>query len=379
MTSVLVDASNLTSGGAVQVAASFVDECVAIAGSPIDGDVPTWLPNAQFEVSQCVWDNLVSSKRSRLDIRVANRPARRIGSWFHQAPRVDVLFKVFGPDFVRSSARRHILGCADVTAFYPRPEGARSPGPRASLRAALHGAAARRSFGRADELVVETTEMARAVRSVFGAKAPAVSVVPNTYNDIFNRPENWERIPRRPIAMARQHADALLALPTRAYPHKNIDFLGPLAEQLQERHRVTVRYVLTLRQNEWAGLLPSTRRASANAGPLTVRQLPELYRACDAAIFPSLLEAFSATPIEAMKSNVPLFASDRMFVKSICADAPIYFDPLSAQAAADVIGPALKDAEKLKRACARGDQVVATLPTSRDRAVSFMERISAHI
>ena len=54
-------------------------------------------------------------------------------------------------------------------------------------------------------------------------------------------------------------------------------------------------------------------------------------------IFPSLLECFSATPIEAMIMKKPVFASDRLFVRQSCDGFVNYFDPNSPESIAKSI------------------------------------------
>ena len=63
----------------------------------------------------------------------------------------------------------------------------------------------------------------------------------------------------------------------------------------------------------------------------------------DAIIFPSLLECFSATPLEAMAMEKPFFASDREFIRDVCSDYALYFDPEDPISAANVINDYLEN------------------------------------
>ena len=54
----------------------------------------------------------------------------------------------------------------------------------------------------------------------------------------------------------------------------------------------------------------------------------------DAIIFPSLLECFSATPLEAMAMGKPVFVSDTPFNRDVCGDYGIYFNPHDSSEAA---------------------------------------------
>jgi glycosyltransferase involved in cell wall biosynthesis len=81
----------------------------------------------------------------------------------------------------------------------------------------------------------------------------------------------------------------------------------------------------------------------------------------DAVIFPSLLECFSATPLEAMVMGKPLFASDRPFNREVCHSHAHYFDPLSPASAATAIA----------KVFANGVADPRALQIARDHAIHF--------
>jgi glycosyltransferase involved in cell wall biosynthesis len=74
-----------------------------------------------------------------------------------------------------------------------------------------------------------------------------------------------------------------------------------------------------------------------NIGALDVAQCPSFYLQLDGVLFPSLLECFSATPLEAMAMKRALFVADRPFNRDVCGDAAFYFDPLDPGSAANAI------------------------------------------
>jgi len=82
----------------------------------------------------------------------------------------------------------------------------------------------------------------------------------------------------------------------------------------------------------------------------------------DAIIFPSLLECFSATPLEAMAMKKPLFASDRKFVRDVCGDFAWYFDPEDPSDAANLISTYINKQMKLN-----GEELNA----AREHAIQF--------
>jgi glycosyltransferase involved in cell wall biosynthesis len=54
-------------------------------------------------------------------------------------------------------------------------------------------------------------------------------------------------------------------------------------------------------------------------------------------LFPTLLESFSGTYIEAMHFGLPIITSDLDFAHTVCGDAAIYCDPLSIKSIRDAI------------------------------------------
>ncbi|MEM7928074.1 glycosyltransferase, partial [Morganella morganii] len=94
-------------------------------------------------------------------------------------------------------------------------------------------------------------------------------------------------------------------------------------------------------------------------------------------IFPSLLESFSATPVEAMKMKVPVIASDLPFVRSICKDSAFYFNPLDPYSIAESIFYAYSNKELCQQKISAADKIVSQLPTAKDRANDYIKIINA--
>lgn len=372
---VLIDASNLRVGGGVQVAVSFLDELALMLEDPSLTCRLPWAAHVSVEVSRAVWKQLAVPTRVRLDPEIAERTWKHVLRSGNGDRDFDVSFVVFGPEYAPRRARCRIVGFADVTALYARPEGVPTPPTPLRMKRQVRGWVSRWLTRRADVVVVETTEMARRIDSVLGFDSASVHVVPNTVNGVFDAPARWHPLPMR---VRRTKTEFLVTTVSRGYPHKNLEFLGRLMGELRQRgHEVTS--VVTLRDDEWEMLAPEVRRFMRNVGELEVQELPALYAECDAAAFPSLLEAFSAMPLEAMKSRRPLFASDRPFVRAVCGDAPIYFDPLDLAAAADTFADAIDNKAELSRSVARGSEIQATLPSAEDRALSYLRIIDSSI
>lgn len=366
MSRVLINAANLRTGGALQVAASFLDELVALRADAGAVSLHPWLTDGlEVAASPQVLANCSPDTPAKLSATV------RSATLDLRAPtrgRYDVSFTVFGPEYVPINARRRIVGFADGTSLHPEFLPKASGAARARQIARL--TASRASFRTTGHVVAEAPHVARDLERRWGIPNKRITVIPNSYNAIFDQPDAWE-----PITLPEAEGGTVdVCYVTRATPHKNMDILGAVGDVMLERGR-PVRFVLTLTDAEWAGLSESTRRHSVSLGPVSVQQLPNVYAASSASIFPSLLESSSVMPVEALVTGTPLVASDRDFVRDGVGDVPWYADPLDASSLADALVEALAaapgDAERIER----GRALVRGLPDAAGRARAYVELI----
>jgi glycosyltransferase involved in cell wall biosynthesis len=367
MTSVLIDSSGLHLGGGVQVAVSFLDELAALITEL--NPLATWPTVLRVEASSVVGAELAPATAKVLDIAIVDRRPTQLRRWLMRGRRFNVSFVIFGPEYGRRRADRRVVGFADVTSIFKQPtdQHIRLPSKarerlRALLSIYLHS--------RADLLLVETSSTADALKSTrAGRRNVAIALVPNALNGILTDPSRWEEVKLPTLA-----ADSFtLSYVARGYPHKNHRVLSHIASAAAERHSLPLMFLVTLNQDEWSRLAPSERLGLINIGPIRVAQVPSLLQQCDGAIFPSLLESFSATPLEAMAMGKLLFASERSFVRSVCAEAPVYIDPTSPVRAADTIAHTVANPILVQEHISRGLNLVRALPTARHRALAYLE------
>ena len=78
-------------------------------------------------------------------------------------------------------------------------------------------------------------------------------------------------------------------------------------------------------------------------GYIDQEQVPALYRAARAVVFPSLYEGFGTPPLEAMACGCPVASSTRASLAEICGDASMPFDPESVESIAEAIDTVVAD------------------------------------
>lgn len=355
---VLIDASNLHSGGGVQVAASFINELFSLA------EPPEWLDSATIRASTRVFDSLDDSVKPRVQVVDAFPSMRFLLP--QNKPSFDVAFNVFGPTYRRREAKVEIAGLADpmIPAHYAPDEVLRELTTAAKLRAR----AKRIRIKSYEMITVETEPFARAI-AASGVSRSLIHVVPNAASSVVLSHETS-------FGRDTDNTPFTFIYPARPYFHKNHHRIGPLLEALKQRG-VKAQILVTLTEDEIAEIPDLNRAEVVPLGVLTQPQLAEAYDKADAVLFPSLLEVASATPLEAIGRGLPFFGSDRDFVRCQAGDAGWYFDPVNVESAADVIADALFQESEMTSKIDLGLSESLELPTAQQRASDYVRLIDS--
>ncbi|SER73320.1 Glycosyltransferase involved in cell wall bisynthesis [Pedococcus cremeus] len=370
MTRVLIDASNLKVGGGVQVAASFIEELIQLMKDPEYLREWPWLDSVMIDASSSVVNQLPMSARAHVTLK--NRTWR--SAFDRRRNRLlSARFTVFGPFYGKANARIHIMGCADVTLLSPHPSGVPPLPLPTRIKRHIRKPIAAHSFKSADVLVTETDAIRKHLVDHLAISPRSIEVVPNAIHEIFRHPERW-----LPLPLPKTDPGTVrLAYVARAYPHKNIDFLGSLGAAVLQMYGTRLQFLLTLHDSEWSGLSSLTKTYACNVGELSIGQVPTLLSQCDGVIFPSLLEAFSATPLEGMALGKAVYASNRDFVRTVCADYPIYFDPLDPTSAAHTVASHIASCRHQALDHDAAKRPTAHTWTARDRALAYIRIIDS--
>lgn len=121
-----------------------------------------------------------------------------------------------------------------------------------------------------------------------------------------------------------------LFYPASPYPHKNHVLLKDYASHFAVGSKVEIILTLDPAGGDFPPILMPIGLQDATG-------MREQYAATDALIFPSLDESYGLPLVEAMTLRLPILAADRPYARSLCGDAAIYFDPLSAVSLNDAI------------------------------------------
>ncbi len=317
---ILINCSNLHNGGAVAVATSVID-CLSrmdheglalsvILSTPVEKNLRELGTNLSAFKS-CHTHNFYG-----------------IGALWHGLDRhfkgFDLVFTVFGPAYFVRRHARHIFGFAQPNILYPNNLLAAQLGFLERFFTLAKFELQAWFFSRADELVVELEHVKAGLmrRSMFFKKP--IHVVYSSVHSIFSELSRWA-----PLALPEESGRLRLGVISRNYPHKNLAILADVKQHLLLNYGRDVDIFVTFRPEEWAACDPHFRNNIINVGELSLSQCPTFYAGMDGVIFPSLLECFSAVPIETLMLRRPLFASNLSFIKDVCGEYCQYFDPLN--------------------------------------------------
>ena len=361
---ILISAANLHNGGGVQVASSFINELpfllsVAVkefdilVSSEVDRNIEQSVKN--FFKNYTVY-NIFGIKNYKKNLGIFDS--------------YDLVFTVFGPCYYPVKGI-DIVGFAQPWIIYPRNECYSMLSGLEKLKYKLKFHLQKNFFKKSDVCVVELEHAKQRLVELNIFKSEHIHVVYNTVSNVFFSPENWEKVKIEPSNKIK------IGLISRDYFHKNTNILPKIKDILKNKYNKDIDFYVTFNELEWQSKSLDFQNKIINVGPLKINQCPNFYERMDAIIFPSLLECFSATPLEAMIMKKPLFASDRGFIKDVCLDFAYYFEPTDPESAAAVIHNFLESQcdEELETKLLAAKKHAENFSNARQRAVKYVDII----
>ena len=145
-----------------------------------------------------------------------------------------------------------------------------------------------------------------------------VSIVPRPFFDLDSS------LPR----IVRQASDRFrLIFPAHYEPHKNHGLIMEAVE-LHGKELVDTDFIFTFSKPA-APYQVNGKANIINIAGVTYAEMPDLYKSCDALIFPSLEESFGLPLLEAMEMGLPILAADRPYSRWMIGETGFFFDPYS--------------------------------------------------
>jgi glycosyltransferase involved in cell wall biosynthesis len=194
---------------------------------------------------------------------------------------------------------------------------------------------------RQDSIIAISHQTARDITRFFGVAKKDLTVVHNGLDHERFYPGSQEKAKKRASRAYGLERPFFLYVARLEHPGKNHVRLIEAFNQLKEETRSN--WQLVFAGGDWHGadVVHQTIQRSAwredirCLGFVADAELPELYRASDAFVFPSLYEGFGLPPLEAMACGCPVLTSARGSLQEVVGDSAATVDPESISALKD--------------------------------------------
>lgn len=322
MNKIIINTSNLKKGGALQVANSFINECVKFEGFIFHVILSD-------EVSKSINENNFNENftfyKFNLKPKLYNCISGRVKKLddIEKKVKPDFVISVFGPTYWIPKAK-HLMGYANPYYIYPESSLFKKIGIvenwKIKILKILHIHNMSLSLN-STSFWVETDDVKIRLGKLLKTPTKKIHVISNTYHPVFNLKNlsNFKVV---------KDDDIFKFITISAdYPHKNFMILKKIIPILRIK-AIKCSFYVTLNSESYSKYnFNDFSDYIINLGPLNIEDCPLIYSKSDALFLPTLLECFSASYPEAMKSKIPILTSNLSFAKSICGKSALYFDP----------------------------------------------------
>jgi glycosyltransferase involved in cell wall biosynthesis len=192
----------------------------------------------------------------------------------------------------------------------------------------------RRLAQRQDAVIAISENTANDIRSCFGIPEARLHVIHNGLDHQRFHPGN--PLSARAAVRQRFGLDQPFFLYVSRLEHPAKNHVRLIAAYDAFRKATGLPWLLAFGGSDWHGAEAIRAAASASTFARDIRflgfvadaELPDLYRAAEAFVYPSLYEGFGFPPIEAMACGCPVISSTRGALAEVVADAAECIDPL---------------------------------------------------
>lgn len=363
----LIDATNIKTGGGVQVATSLITELLTPKYASIQ---------SSFVVSEQVHKQLPVTDYRR--ITVINTGAKTLLPFNQDKKRLkilankfDVVFTVFGPCFW-GNAKNHVIGFANAWLVTPNTIAYDVFNPfDAWVYRLKNYLLAKILYDKNAFYFTESFAVKEKFIALFNAKEEQIEVVSNTLPYVYENKTQIRSTYKLPCKYDKYFK--LISI-TYNYPHKNLKVIERVGEILQ-RDGFKAIFIVTFSDREYKKMSTGFKKYSYNIGPLDVRDCPSVYEQCDALFLPTLIECFSVSYLEAMYNKLPILTSDLDFAKEICSSSGLYFDPFSHSDIAEKIKQLISSADLSDELIANGIKMLTNYPDNSEKISAYIEHI----
>jgi glycosyltransferase involved in cell wall biosynthesis len=262
-----------------------------------------------------------------------------LNQWKFDTIELPRLLSSFGPDVIFAMGNVGLVKppCPQAILFhkphlvYPKKHYARERW-QARLKNCLLKKRLKSCLKRTDRVFCQTTVSRDRFHRTFIYPKERIGVMPNAVSVFASN--QTEKVTSPPVLQQNGYFDLFFL--TKFYAHKNLEILLSLFRN-HYSHLEDVRCLITIAPDQHPNAAPFLDKVKqhglekhiVNIGPISQQDLRGYFCNSDCLFFPSLMESFSGTYLEAMYFGLPILTSDLDFARYVCADAALYFNPWS--------------------------------------------------
>lgn len=362
---IVINTTNLKVGGALQVAISFIYECMNFTDNEYHVLLsPTMLKEIDSSVFPKNFIFYYFDNPSRFIvfdsvIKQLNKIEEKINP--------DCVFSVFGPTYWKPKSK-HVMGFANGLYLYgDLPYMQEMKGFeefKFNLKKMYHQFLLKKN---ADLYVVQTEDMKDRFSEFIDKAKEKISVVSSKYHSVFN-----EEVTDLKLLPKKVDNEFWFVTISAYYPHKKLDVINELVEMIKEK-KLNIKFLLTLPNDVLNSRFKESKEYIINLGPVKLDECPYIYSKADALFLPTLVESFTASYPEAMVMKKPILTSNYSFATSVCKDAALYFDPYDIEDMMSQIVKVYSDQELYQNLVSKAIYIVEELPSPKKRAEEYLE------
>lgn len=362
---IIINTANLKIGGALQVAISFIYECINFT----ENEYHVFLsPSMSKEIN-------IDEFPNNFVFHFFNNPSRfivfdKVISLLNVTEakiNPDCVFSVFGPTYWKPKSK-HVMGFANGLYLYEDlPYLKTMKGLKKfkfSLTKQYHKFLLKNN---ADLYVVQTDDMKDRFSKFINQDKESISVVSSKYHSIYEKDiNNLMLLPDKSLG------EFWFVTISAYYPHKKLDIINDLV-QIIKKKKLNIKFVLTISEEIFQKKFKKSKDYILNIGPVKLEECPYIYSKVDALFLPTLVESFTASYPEAMIMRKPILTSNYSFAKTVCKDAALYFNPYDNNDVMKQIEKIYSNKELYEEIVTKALKIVEELPSSKTRANEYLK------
>lgn len=248
--------------------------------------------------------------------------------------KADVMYTMIAPSFLFTKTTE-VMRFTYPWMTNPNEYADRLLSKQERIRIRIHDWIVLRFLKRCSYFITQTETAKEGIMQLTGAAEDHVKVVANTLPSFFFSEKRSDGI--APLTEI-----ACVGGPSK---HKNFEIIPNVISSLVNNYgHKDVRFHVTIPEDTpvWANIASRAKELNVfdhivNYGKVSQKELADIYRKCSISYLPSLLEVFSATPLESMYFGLYMVATDFSFNRDVMGDSAIYCDPVDSNDAAEKI------------------------------------------